>query len=217
MGRFRQGSPASPAGVSLVSVTSRWSRSDAPRGDAYAAQWEALAAAGAEIHGEAAFVETYRPSSVLDAGCGTGRVAIELARRGIAVAGVDLDPAMLATARRDAPELDWIESDLAALDLRDDARNVRTFDLVVAAGNVMIFVDPGTEHRVLERLAAHLRSGGRLVAGFQCRTGGYDVDTYDADAAAAGLALEERFATWDRDPWVPGADYAVSVHRRPSI
>jgi hypothetical protein len=37
---------------------------------------------------------------------------------------------------------------------------------------------------------------------------------YDAHAAAAGLALAERFAPWDRQPWVTGGDYAVSVHRR---
>ena len=36
---------------------------------------------------------------MLDAGCGTGRVAIELAARGFSVVGMDLDEAMLDTAR----------------------------------------------------------------------------------------------------------------------
>jgi ubiquinone/menaquinone biosynthesis C-methylase UbiE len=52
---------------------------------------------------------------VLDAGCGTGRVAIELARRGIEIVGVDIDPGMLGSARRKAPELTWIEADLATV------------------------------------------------------------------------------------------------------
>jgi hypothetical protein len=40
------------------------------------------------------------PASLLDAGCGTGRYAVELARRGFAVTGIDRSPALLAEARR---------------------------------------------------------------------------------------------------------------------
>jgi 2-polyprenyl-3-methyl-5-hydroxy-6-metoxy-1,4-benzoquinol methylase len=165
------------------------------------------------VHGEATFVDTLdpRPASVLDAGCGTGRVAIELARRGIDVVGVDLDSSMLAVARRKQPDLPWVEADLATLALG------RVFDVVVAAGNVMIFLAPGSERTVLERLAAHVApDGGRLVTGFQLTPDHYGLADYDRDTAAAGLVLVERFATWDRDPWPTGgarADYAVSVHR----
>ena len=68
-------------------------------------EWRALAAEGKSIHGEADLVCRFEPGSVLDAGCGTGRVAIELAARGIDVVGVDLDPAMLDHARLKAPSL----------------------------------------------------------------------------------------------------------------
>jgi hypothetical protein len=51
-----------------------------------------------------------------------------------------------------------------------------------------------------------------LVAGFQLGRG-YELDEYDADAAAAGLELVERFATWDREPLADDPAYAVSVHR----
>ena len=87
------------------------------------------------------------------------------------------------------------------------------FDLVVLAGNVLIFVAHGTEHLAVERCAAHLRPGGLLVAGFQVKPGGYDPGALDADAAAAGLELVERWSTWDRAPFT-GGDYQVSVHRR---
>ena len=50
---------------------------------AYDDKWKRMAAAGENPHGEVDFVMRFNPSSVLDAGCGTGRVAIELARRGI--------------------------------------------------------------------------------------------------------------------------------------
>jgi hypothetical protein len=40
------------------------------------------------------------------------------------------------------------------------------------------------------------------------------IDTYDAHAAAAGLALSGRWSTWDGDAWRATDTYAVSVHRR---
>ena len=55
----------------------------------------------------------YAADSVLDAGCGTGRVAIELSRRGHDVVGVDVDEAMLEAARAKAPDLTWVQGDLA--------------------------------------------------------------------------------------------------------
>lgn len=176
-------------------------------GDDYQARFDRLAAAGSDVHGEATFVRAYQPTSVLDAGCGTGRVAIELARHGIEVVGADVDPSMLATARRAAPGIPWIEADLTELDLG------RTFDLVVMAGNVPLFTPPGTQAALVAGVARHVASGGRLIAGFSLDRG-YTADDYDAHAAAAGLTLAERFATWDRAPWVPGAAYAVSVHTR---
>jgi len=187
------------------------------RGWEYDAVFEERARQGADVHGEAAFVAGLGVHSVLDAGCGTGRVAMELARRGLGVTGVDRDPVMLEVARAKAPGLEWIEADLAGLAIPDPDRRdrPRTFDAVVMAGNVMIFVDPGSEAAVVAALARHLGPGGRLVAGFQLLPGRLDLDRYDAAVAAAGLALVERHATWDRRPWASGGDYAVSVHRRP--
>ena len=193
----------------------RWQSSDAPRGQDYDARWERLAASGVGVHGEADLIESLLSetggSAVLDAGCGTGRVAIELAARGFAVVGLDADPAMLAAARSKAPDLHWIEADL----LDTGAHLSEAFDLVALPGNVMIFLDRGTEPDVVGQLAARLRPGGLLVAGFQLQTGRLTLDRYDEITAAAGLQLVDRWATWDREPF-HGGDYAVSVHRRPA-
>jgi SAM-dependent methyltransferase len=178
-----------------------------------------MAAAGIDPHGEVAFVQRFAPATVLDAGCGTGRVARELGRRGVLAVGVDVDADMLATAHAKAPDQEYHLADLAALDLHGRCRtaSVPPFDCIVLAGNVMIFVAPGTEGEVLQRLAAHLAPGGHLVAGFQLQPGRLDLATYDRLAADAGLDLFERWATWSCDPFVPaGASYAVSVHRRAS-
>ena len=54
-------------------------------------------------------------STILDVGCGTGRHAIELAKRGYKVTGVDISSGMLAEAKKAAFNADvnveWIQSD----------------------------------------------------------------------------------------------------------
>lgn len=175
-------------------------------GEEYQRRFDRLAASGASMHGEVDLVMTYEPRSVLDAGCGTGRVAIELARRGVDVVGVDPDASMLDTARALAPTADWREASMVGLDLG------RRFDLVVMAGNVPLFTPPGTAAALVAGCARHVAPHGRLVAGFQLGRG-YEVDEYDRDAAAAGLELEDRWSTWDGAPFGPTSDYAVSVHR----
>lgn len=192
---------------------SRWQDTGAPRGDDYDTRWQKLAAAGQSIHGEADLIESLLRetggSRVLDAGCGTGRVAIELATRGFSVVGVDLDEDMLATARAKAPDLQWIQADLA------EAADHLTgeFDVVALPGNVMIFVAVGSESRVLAQLSSLLASAGLLVAGFSLQPAGLTLAQYDQHAESAGLQLVHRWSTWDREPY-DGGRYAVSVHRR---
>ncbi|HWG73785.1 MAG TPA: class I SAM-dependent methyltransferase [Acidimicrobiales bacterium] len=176
-------------------------------GESYKRRFDELAAAGSDVHGEARFVAGFAPRSVLDAGCGTGRVAIELARSGIEVVGVDRDASMLASARRDGPCVTWIESDVAALDLG------RTFDVVVMAGNVPLFTPPATQGNLVAGCARHVKPGGWLIAGFGLDRG-YDADDYDGHCAACGLRLIDRWATWDRQEWSGTGSYAVSVHGR---
>ncbi len=185
----------------------RWSaETGGERGRDYDRVFEELAAAGQDVHGEAAYVDALLggPGRVLDAGCGTGRVGAELARRGHDVVGVDNDASMLDVAR-DRPGVRWLAADLAALDLPD------RFDLVVAAGNVVVFLEPGTEAEVLRRLAAHLVPGGLLVSGW--RTDRLAVETYDDLVQRAGLRPVVRSATWQGAPWSEGADWCVAVDR----
>lgn len=177
-------------------------------GEDYQRRIEANAAGGSP-HGEADVVARFGPASVLDAGCGTGRVGIELARRGIEVVGVDADASMLATARRLAPGLRFEQHDLAELDLGE------RFDVVVMAGNVPLFTPPGTTGAVVAGCARHLAASGVLVSGFSLDRG-YAVEQYDAEARAAGLELVERYASWELAPFAAGSDYAVSVHALPA-
>jgi SAM-dependent methyltransferase len=196
-------------------LVNRWQESDRPRGADYDRRFEDLAAGGMDMHGEAALVSEYAPESVLDAGCGTGRVAIELSRRGYDVMGIDLDEAMLESARTKAPDITWLQGDLAdpGLDL-GGRTETRAFDLIVMAGNMLIFVTPGTEGQVIQNAARWLRPGGRLLTGYSIRPGGFGPGRHDELAASAGLVLQDRWSTWDKAPFKPGDTYTVAVHRR---
>ena len=188
----------------------RWfdERSEAER-TAYATRFVRLAQDGQDIDGEARFVDALadRGSRILDAGCGTGRVAAALAARGHDAHGVDADGSLVEAGREQYPGLPLEHRDLLDLTADDGP-----FDLVVAAGNVLVYVEPGTERAVLRALASVLAPGGAAVLGFATDRD-YTTDRLDRDAAAVGWRLAHRFASWQLDPWTDDAGWAVSVFR----
>ena len=194
-----------------------WEVGGASHGDVYDDRWRRMQARGEWVHGESDLVCWFAPGSVLDAGCGTGRVAIELDRRGIDAVGVDVDQRMLDEARTKAPHVPWILGDLMDVEVLGTGTETsrREFDVVVMAGNVMAFVEIGTEPAVVANMARHLGPGGRLVSGFRLGLTPLTFADYDRFAADAGLELEHRWTTWDREPF-DGGSYAVTAHRQPS-
>lgn len=174
----------------------------------YIERFRTMAADGTDLGGEARLVDAMvAPGSrVLDAGCGTGRVAAVLHERGHTAVGVDADPELIAAARADHPGPRFVVADLSELDLGE------TFDAAVLAGNVMVFVAPGTETEVLRRVGAHVVPDGFVIVGFHTNRTLAGAD-FDRSVAEAGLRLEHRFATWDLRAWHDDADFAVSVLR----
>jgi len=103
---------------------------------------------------------------VLELGCGTGRIAVELARRGYLVTGVDLAPTMLAQAEARlsalppevAARVQLRRGDMTALDLK------RQFALVLCTFFTLAHVPTGAAWKNSFRtMARHLADGG-LVA-----------------------------------------------------
>jgi SAM-dependent methyltransferase len=178
----------------------------------YETRWQKLESEGHATHGEADLVAAYGPLTVLDAGCGMGRVAIELSRRGIQAEGADLDGDFLAVAERLAPDLRWHVADLATMHLG------RRFDVVVMAGNVLLFCQPEVRHDIVVNLTQHVEPGGFLISGFSLerRAGALTLADYDAAAESTGLQFEDRWSTWERSPFADDDRYAVTVFRRPS-
>lgn len=100
------------------------------------------------------------PKTVLDMGCGTGRLACDLAARGHRVTGADPGTAMLNIARNrpGGDAVTWIETDAVGLSL--DAR----FDLVIMTGHVFqVFLDDDAVRAALRTLCRHLAPGGRIA------------------------------------------------------
>lgn len=195
-----------------------WLATRTRSGAEYDAPYERQARAGVDVHGEANLVQRLLadyfgelPCRVLDAGCGTGRMGIELARRGFEVVGVDLDAVMLAQAKAKAPTMQWVLDDLSRVSLNG------RFEAIVMAGNVMIYVTPGTEEAVVANMVRHLQPGGLLLAAFELtppRWSQLTLAGYEQIAAAAGLAPVARWSTWDQEAWQPNDSYVVSLHRK---
>lgn len=173
--------------------------------DEYHTRWNRMAAQGEAVHGEADAVTRLGATSVLDAGCGMGRVAVELEARGIETVGVDSDDDMLRYARAASAGVRWVHADLA------EVRLGRAFDLVLLAGNVLLFARPGTEAAIVANLAGHLERGGQFVAGFQLGRS-ITFEDHDRWCDAAGLTAVARWSTWDGAPFEDG-DYVVAVHQ----
>jgi SAM-dependent methyltransferase len=96
--------------------------------------------------------------SLLDVACGTGR-HLDLLRNAFPdVAGVDLDPGLLAVARGRLPGVTLVEADMRTFDLG------RTFDVVTCLfSSVGYLADADELAAAVGRMAAHLAPGGVLV------------------------------------------------------
>jgi SAM-dependent methyltransferase len=116
---------------------------------------------------------------VLDVACGTGVLAREIARRlggDGSVVGVDLNPAMLAVARRTSPALVWQQAPAEVLPFADAA-----FDAVTCQFGLMFFEDRACALREMWRV---LRPEGRLA-----------IAVWDALARSEGWLQLDRLLT----------------------
>ena len=114
---------------------------------------------------EAAFLEKalrLAPGArVLDVPCGHGRHALELARRGYRVSGVDLSADLLGAARissaREGAAVEWVSGDMR------DLPWTGVFDGAYCAGNAFGYFDDAGNQAFLTAVARTLRPGGRFV------------------------------------------------------
>ncbi|MCC7147041.1 MAG: class I SAM-dependent methyltransferase [Phycisphaeraceae bacterium] len=101
-------------------------------------------------------------NSVLELACGTGRIAIPVARTNISVVGLDASKNMLAEAKEKSQaagvRVEWVQADMRHFDL------ARKFSLVILANNSLCHLL--TYHQLAECLACvrrHLEPQGKFI------------------------------------------------------
>lgn len=156
-------------------------------------------------------------ATILDMGCGTGRHAIELAKRGFRVTGVDLTGAMLAKAREKAlaagVEIEWIEADGATW-LSD-----KLFDagLCLCEGGLGL-IEPGDnaeihDGQILQSIARSLKFNAPFLT--TCLNG-YSIirQMKDEHIAEGRFNPANMYATYT-DEWdLPGGVQIMNIYER---
>lgn len=168
----------------------------------------------------AAFLDLAGPGTVADVGCGPGHVTRFLAARHPGVTGIDLSPAMIATARERAPELEFTVGSMLRLPVTDGA-----WAGAIALYSI-IHLTAAERATACREFARAIRPGGWLLIAFHIdspdfaagevnhittwfgepvRIDGYFLDPAEVtrDVEAAGFAV---MATTVRQPW-PGIEY----------
>lgn len=151
-------------------------------------------------------------STVLELGCGAGRILTTLVKAGRAVTGVDLHPGMCALARSRVPGAEVLEGDMRQLALG------RVFDRVLLPYNSLYCVaDDAEALQVLAVARQHLAPGGRVLFD------GYRVDMEPADLTddsspgwLANLRVDgQRIEVFEQDRhWPATRDCEVTYEHR---
>ena len=165
-------------------------------------EWLQLATTrdAARTEEEVAFVAAQIPpgARILDLACGTGRIAIPLARRGFGIAGLDIAERVLAVARAEAPELDFRQGDMRELPWEDGS-----FDAAINMWTAFGYFETQAEdERVLDEVARVLRPGGVFI-----------IDTVNQ----TGLMRQFRGQSWQELPdgslWLEQREYDIVTGR----
>jgi SAM-dependent methyltransferase len=129
--------------------------------DAHAERYDALEPG---LPGEAAFYATLAQAGqppALELGCGTGRIALTIARAGVPVVGLDSSAAMLRVARRKSiglPGVSWVQADMRAFALR------QRFGLIcIPYRSFQHLLTDVDQQATLACCREHLRPGGLLA------------------------------------------------------
>lgn len=150
--------------------------------------------AGEEIEGILRMITPPAGAAVEDLGCGRGRHAIPLARKGYKVTGIDISDFMLHAARcaanREGVAVEWIREDMRTFS-RPGA-----FDLAISLFTSFGFFSDEENEKVLENIGASLKDGGALLLDLPNPVGGsvrqFDVDKV-VSVPAGRLRMSARY------------------------
>ena len=154
--------------------------------------------------------EGAQPRTAVDLACGTGSVAVRLARMGMVVTAVDMSEEMLCVAQQKAEDL--ANRPLFVCQKLQDLRLPRGVDLAVCALDSMDYItDPSDCQKAIERIYKALNPGGIFI---------FDVNTPEKLKAMDGQVFldenEDTFCVWrgEFDPQSNICSYGMDLFQR---
>jgi SAM-dependent methyltransferase len=115
------------------------------------------------------------PQSLLEPGCGSGRMLESFARRDVEVAGIDLSPRMIELARERLGDRGEVSvADMTDFDLG------RTFDAAISPINTLLHLTPQQLTHHLDCMERHLHAGGAYLV----QVGLLDASSHDPFASS---------------------------------
>lgn len=146
---------------------------------------------------------------LLDVGCGTGRDARYWVRNGYRVTGIDNSAEMVAHARENCPEAEFVVGDMRRFSLGQE------FDVVTCLDSALLYCNRNEELvSFLQRCREHLRPGGLLVA--EARNGAFFLgntelldEVSERELTYAGETYRSRTRLW--------IDHAEQLLRRERV
>jgi SAM-dependent methyltransferase len=139
-----------------------------------------------------------KDQTVLELGCGTGRVTLPIAGAGVEIVGLDSSPAMLDVARGKpgGHDLHWVEGDMA------DFKLDRRFGLVIVPfRSFLLLLTTAEQKSCLRCIHDHLVEGGRLA-----------LNMFNPDLITIASWNGARRGLWEREP-LPGGRVRWSSRR----
>jgi ubiquinone/menaquinone biosynthesis C-methylase UbiE len=145
-------------------------------------------------------------ATVLELACGTGRVALSLARAGLRVIGLDLSEPMLRIARRKAA-LSGLADRVTFVqgDMQDFALQRRFGTICIPYASFSLLLTARAQNECLAAVRRHLTAGGRLLM---------DMNFFDTHAALSASRFRQYDAPAydpDRNAWISRRADAVRM------
>lgn len=169
---------------------------------------------GAAVGREAKLVDLMLTNRgrVLVLGCGTGRVARDIAALGHRVIGVDPSEELLEEAAASPSNAAWVPAPLTELSL-DRLGETAPFDAAIWAAAPLALLPASDRAEILQRMSSCLNPSGRAVVEF-AHSDGYTYGSFQDDFLPAGLVPDVVFRSWDLQPQTADADGSVVLLSR---